>query len=93
MPPRIDPTKCTACGHCTDVCPGDILHLDAGIGRMVRYPDECSHCDVCRVECDAGAIEIEFPWWMRQRPVPVPSEHGSEQQLPNQQHPNRQERS
>jgi ferredoxin len=37
----------------------------------VRYPDECSHCDVCRVECPTGAIEIEFPWTMRQRPITI----------------------
>jgi adenylylsulfate reductase, subunit B len=69
MPPVINPGRCTMCGVCQDVCPGDILYLDGGVADMVRYGDECSHCDVCRVECPAGAITIEFPWHMRQRPV------------------------
>lgn len=72
MPPRIDESRCTLCGICQDVCPGDILHIDQGVANLVRYGDECSHCDVCRVECPAGAIEIEFPWHMRQRPIQVP---------------------
>lgn len=71
MPPRIDESRCTLCGICQDVCPGDILHIDQGVANLVRYGDECSHCDVCRVECPAGAIEIEFPWHMRQRPIQV----------------------
>ena len=71
MPPRIDPAACTLCGKCADACPGDILHTDRGIDALVRYPDECSHCDVCRVECPAGAIEILFPWSMLQQPVTI----------------------
>lgn len=71
MPPKIDPALCTACGRCQDVCPGDIIYLDQGVSNMVRFPDECSHCDVCRVECPTGAIEIEFPWSMRQQPITI----------------------
>lgn len=71
MPPKIDLARCTSCGVCQDVCPGDILYLDRGVRNLVRYPDECSHCDVCRAECPTGAIEIEFPWNLRQRPVTI----------------------
>lgn len=73
MPPRIDPTRCTLCGVCEDVCPGDILYIDGGVQNLVRYGDECSHCDVCRIECPEGAIEIEFAWSMLQRPVNIGS--------------------
>ena len=76
MPPRIDPELCTLCGVCQDVCPGDILYLDGGVSGMVRYGAECSHCDVCRVECPTGAITIEFPWHMRQRPISLGREPG-----------------
>lgn len=69
MPPRVDPARCTLCGVCQDVCPGDILHIDGGVERLVRYGDECSHCDVCRIECPEAAITIEFTWSMLQRPV------------------------
>lgn len=71
MPPRINPSKCTSCGICQDVCPGDILHLDRGVANLVRFPDECSHCDVCRAECPTGALDIEFPWSMRQQPITI----------------------
>jgi adenylylsulfate reductase subunit B len=73
MPPRIDLARCNLCGVCQDVCPGDILHIDAGVENIVRYPAECSHCDVCRVECPEKAIEIIFPWSWLQSPVTVRS--------------------
>lgn len=69
MPPRIDASRCNLCGVCQDVCPGDILHTSGGVAGLVRYPDECQHCDICRVECPEGAITIEFPWSMRQAPT------------------------
>lgn len=72
MPPRVDKSLCTLCGICVDVCPGDILYLDGGLDRLVRYGSECSHCDVCTVECPQGALTIEFPWSMLQHPVSVP---------------------
>ena len=28
MPPTFDPEKCTICGMCVEVCPGDLLVLD-----------------------------------------------------------------
>ncbi|MDQ1606984.1 MAG: 4Fe-4S dicluster domain [Microbacteriaceae bacterium] len=69
MPPRINPVLCNLCGICQDVCPGDILHIDQGVQELVRYPSECSNCDVCRVECPQGAIEILFDWSTLQQPV------------------------
>jgi adenylylsulfate reductase subunit B len=71
MPPRIKPELCTLCGICTEVCPGDILYIDQGVAGLVRFPAECSHCDVCHVECPVGAIEMQFPWNMLQRPVKI----------------------
>lgn len=68
MPPRLDIERCTFCGRCQDVCPGDIIYLDAGCADFVRYPAECCHCDVCRLECPDDAISMTFPWNMRQYP-------------------------
>lgn len=76
MPPRINAKLCTLCGVCENVCPGDILYIDGGVQNLVRYGDECSHCDVCRIECPEGAIEIEFSWSMLQRPVVIGSRQG-----------------
>ncbi len=68
MPPVIDAKKCTMCGICQDVCPGDILYLEGGLSRIARYPDECQHCDICRVECPEDAITIHLPWTWLQTP-------------------------
>jgi adenylylsulfate reductase subunit B len=69
MPPLINPKLCTLCGICAEVCPGDILYIDQGVAGFVRFPSECSHCDVCRAECPEGAIDMKFTWNMLQRPV------------------------
>ena len=61
MPPVIDRDKCTLCGVCEDVCPGDIIYLDRGKAEMVRYGWECDHCAVCRIECPEDAIELVIP--------------------------------
>jgi adenylylsulfate reductase subunit B len=66
---RINPDRCTLCGICQDVCPGDILHLELGMAEAFLYPDECSYCDICRMECPEQAIDIRFPWKMLQPPV------------------------
>jgi adenylylsulfate reductase, subunit B len=78
MPPTIDAARCTLCGVCQDVCPGDILHIDGGVKRLVRYPDECQHCDICRIECPETAIQIVFPAWMRQRPRSATARRGND---------------
>ena len=61
MPPVIDPKKCNLCGICEEVCPGDILYVDAGSERIVRYPQECDQCGICQRDCPEDAIEIVFP--------------------------------
>jgi adenylylsulfate reductase, subunit B len=73
MPPVVDPQRCSLCGVCADVCPGDILHADEDVSRLVRYPAECQHCDICRIECPEQAIRIVFPWHMLQQPARLPT--------------------
>jgi adenylylsulfate reductase subunit B len=77
MPPLIDPSLCTLCGMCQDVCPGDILYTDQGIEEIVRYPDECSHCGVCQAECPEQAIGIQFAWTMLQPPIVLAPNEGA----------------
>ncbi|MHC1600973.1 MAG: 4Fe-4S dicluster domain-containing protein [Candidatus Nezhaarchaeales archaeon] len=61
MPPKIDLEKCTGCGLCDKVCPGDVIYMDPSTKKpIVKYPDECWHCGSCRQECPAKAIKITF---------------------------------
>ena len=62
MSPVIDLEKCTGCGICEDICPGDIIHPDEHKGKViVLYPDECWYCGSCRDECPEEAISYSFP--------------------------------
>ena len=52
--------KCTGCGTCVNVCPGDVLAMKDG-KPYVRYPDECIHCSACMLDCPSGAIFFRLP--------------------------------
>ncbi len=55
--------NCILCKYtdCVAVCPADAFH--EGPNFMVINPDDCIDCDLCPVECAAGAIyqEDEVP--------------------------------
>ncbi len=56
---KIDVSKCIGCGNCVDVCPNDVLDLDAeGIATVVR-PEECEECGTCEAVCTQNAIRVE----------------------------------
>ena len=62
MPPIIDMDKCTGCGECESICPGDVIYTDERTGKVwVRYPDECWHCGSCRADCPVEAVIYLFP--------------------------------
>lgn len=54
--------KCVKCKACYNHCPNDVIgwnnedHLP-----YIAYPDECSHCGVCALECKTGAIHHTIP--------------------------------
>ncbi len=60
MPPSINLERCTGCGRCYDICPGDVIRMNEK-KAVVRYPDECWHCGACRLECPEDAIKFYFP--------------------------------
>jgi len=62
MPPVIDKTICGNCGTCIDNCPLDVLHWSAdGRETEVKYPEECWHCNACKLDCPNGAIQLRLP--------------------------------
>lgn len=63
----IDYDKCIAnkgCRTCIDVCPTDILFLDAD-GKVRMSYDECWFCLPCQQDCPTKAIRVEIPYLVR----------------------------
>ncbi|MBU2497597.1 MAG: ferredoxin family protein [Proteobacteria bacterium] len=64
MPPVFDMEKCSGCGLCDAICPGDVIYMkdrDKEKEPYLKYPEECWHCGSCRQDCPEGAITIRFP--------------------------------
>lgn len=52
-----DSKKCTMCGKCIDICPGNALQMGDETPRLINS-ELCSLCGVCEDQCPAGAITI-----------------------------------
>ena len=45
-------TRCDGCGHCVDICPSDIMHIDKETRRAVNIePNMCWECYSCVKAC------------------------------------------
>jgi len=52
-------TRCDGCGHCVDICPSDIMHIDKLIRRAVNIePNFCWECFACVKACPQNAIDV-----------------------------------
>ena len=59
-------TRCDGCGHCVDICPSDIMHIDKETRRAVNIePNMCWECYSCVKACPQNAIDArgyaDFP--------------------------------
>lgn len=63
MPPIIDRKVCVGCGTCADICNSHIFVHDRTVDKVpvVKFPDECWHCDSCVMDCPVGAIRLRIP--------------------------------
>ena len=52
---RIETSTCIGCGRCADVCPGNLLFLQAG-KAAIRDRRDCWGCTACVKECPKNAI-------------------------------------
>lgn len=57
--PEIDLQKCTGCGDCVELCPGNAAELVRSKAIIVR-PQNCTYCTDCEVFCPSGAIKCSF---------------------------------
>ncbi len=62
MPPIVDKSKCRACGTCADICPTHVYRsMGKGVSPLVKYPEECWHCNACVLDCPHSAIRLRLP--------------------------------
>ena len=59
MPTFVYMTNCDGCGHCVDICPSDIMHIDTITRRAVNIePNMCWECYSCVKACPQDAIDV-----------------------------------
>ena len=52
-------TRCDGCGHCVDICPSDIMHIDKTYRRAFNIePNMCWECYSCVKACPQNAIDV-----------------------------------
>ena len=78
MPPVIDASRCTGCGTCAAICNSQIFRFDRAADRVPRvvFPDECWHCDACRLDFPSGAIRLRLPLSLMLLHIDAPSGQG-----------------
>jgi adenylylsulfate reductase subunit B len=58
MPTFVYMTRCDGCGHCVDICPSDIMHIDKTTRRAFNIePNMCWECYTCVKACPQFAID------------------------------------
>lgn len=68
VPVTVDQEKCIAdkgCTVCVDVCPLDVLAINAEDGTAYMKYDECWYCMPCEADCPTGAVTVSIPYLLR----------------------------
>lgn len=59
----VDPKRCNGCGICQELCPGDLMVVNAKTKKAyIRDNSDCWNCMVCVKHCPEGAITIRLPY-------------------------------
>ena len=53
---RIQAETCVGCRRCIEVCPGNLIKLDAQGKAFIKHERDCWGCTSCIKECKTGAI-------------------------------------
>ena len=57
MYPVVDPEKCTGCGNCVEICPGEVYDLEKEKSDPIR-PGDCIECWACVNQCPSESIRL-----------------------------------
>jgi NAD-dependent dihydropyrimidine dehydrogenase PreA subunit len=49
---------CTLCNKCVEICPTDVLDLNAGGAPIIARKDDCTSCMNCELYCPVDAIYV-----------------------------------
>lgn len=50
---------CIGCKTCVQTCPTDVIRIDESSGKaVIKYPEDCQICHLCRLYCPVDAITI-----------------------------------
>ena len=55
----VDPSRCSACGACTEVCAYKAIELDPVLGVAVVNEATCKGCGTCTTTCRSGAVDLK----------------------------------
>lgn len=55
---RIREDSCIGCGRCADICPGNLIHLNADGKACIPHVRDCWGCTSCIKECPVSAIDF-----------------------------------
>ena len=70
VPVIIDPTRCTGCNLCVDICQIDVFIPNPKQGEppIILHTEECWYCGCCVTDCPApGAIRLNYPLQIKPR--------------------------
>jgi NAD-dependent dihydropyrimidine dehydrogenase PreA subunit len=72
---NVDYEACNGCRMCFKVCYVDVWRYDDEEDKpIVAYPEDCTACNMCELECPTGAIEVVVDY--ENRPWPPVIERG-----------------
>ena len=57
--PIINQQKCTLCGKCVDVCPENVLAIEAE-SLVYAHPSACTMCAACESICPEQAVKVYY---------------------------------
>ena len=66
---RVDPSKCTHCRQCLDVCYTNVIGWDEAKGQpYAQFPLDCQLCCICEDACPGKAITVIPDWSLKYYP-------------------------